>query len=174
MVPRSLSAWALQSLHSTMRFHLKSIHTSFYDRTRLYTCQHSIYTVWCDYAALVSLAVSTIFFCICIYLIYIYICLFTYAFDLTYYYYYYYHHYIIIINIIIIIIIIIIFFLTLTLVRQMTWYELKFVFIMDFMRMIFFTILSTQNKAFNPIQSNFYIILFHYTAHLIKMILNHL
>ena len=67
-----------KSLYSTIRFHLKRIHTSFYGRIRLYTCDHSIFTVWRNYDAFVSFAVVTIVFYMYLFNLYlnllIYVC----------------------------------------------------------------------------------------------------
>ena len=136
MVSRPLSVQALQNLYSTIRFHLKRIHTSFYGRIRLYTCDHSIFTVWCNYGALVGFAVVTIIFYmylfnLCFNLL-IYLCTWSYL----------------------LLLLLSLLFLTLIYITHIDWYELEPVLCIHSFA-FFSTILPTRNKAFqsNPIQA---------------------
>ena len=126
----------LQNWYSTIRFFLKRIHTSFYGRIRLYTCDHNIFTVWCNYDALVSLAVVTIIFYI--YLFDLYLNLLIYLYNWSY---------------VLLLLLLSLLFLTLTLIRHIDWHELELVLCI-LLIWFFSTILSTRNKAFQsyPIQ----------------------
>ena len=116
---------------------MKCIHTSFYGRIKLYTCDHSTFTVWCNYDALDSFAVVTIIFCMFLFNLYlnllIYLCTWSYL---------------------LLLLLVSLLFLTLILIRLIDWYELELVSCILFIWFFISTILSTRNKIFqsNPIQ----------------------
>ena len=127
---------ALSNLYCTIRFHLTCIHASFNDRIMLYTCYHKLFTVWCNYVALVSFAVVTIIFYR--YLFNLYLNSLIYLFSWSY--------------LLLLLLLSLLLFLTLNLIRHIDWYELEFVLCISF---IWFCsrILSARNNAFqsNPI-----------------------
>ena len=70
----------LEKYHSVTVYHknLQVLVTEIFKVIRLYTCNHSIFTVWCNYDALVSFTVVTIIFYMYLFNLYldlvIYVC----------------------------------------------------------------------------------------------------
>ena len=126
----------MQNLHSTIRFHLKSIHTSLYGRISLYTRDHSIFTVWCNYDALVSFAVVTINFYMYLFILYlnllIYLCTWSYL---------------------LLLLLLWSSFLTLTLNSRIDWYEPELVLCILLIWFFFLRFSQHEIKFSNAIQS---------------------